>query len=809
LLLSERSVYERRVKRARLAVSLAALCSIVLATRTGAQEGEKPRDGVKKVEEIVVTARRREELLEDTPVSVTALDETTLRDTGIVRLDQVQNLAPNLTFLTGRSGLAAAVFIRGVGQVDPILTFDPGVGIYVDGVYLARQAGAVLDVLDVEQVEVLRGPQGTLFGKNTVGGAINITTVKPRDELEGFSLLRVGTFDTVQTKAMVNVPVRVGGLEDKLFTRFSFASVNTQGYTKNVLDGTYHSDTNSLSFLGAIRYLPVDDVELILKGTWFRDHNGNKGGRCVFVQDPPLGALVNPGFADACKRSEPFYFEADTDPLSDIETYGIWGIGTWDVGEIGPIESLQIKSITAWLEQIPRIREDGDTTGFLELSLLDLGGKGDPTQVPGLGPVGELTGGAGFQQQISQEVQANAVALDGDLAWVSGFYALWEDASADQAIVSLTSVPAFAASTGAISEAFTSVDNWSWAIYGQATYDLLDWLALTAGVRYTEEKKGFSKLQVNPSADPDFNPDAPPVNPILVDADESAIFTAWTPMASIAARAPDSLVETIGLDHLLGYFTYSQGFKGGGFNGNTRSGVPSQLVPFEPETLDSFEIGAKTIGWEQRITFNVSLFYGLYDDIQVSQIEAADAGILPELVVRNAAKATTKGAEFELQALPVDGLAITGSIGLLDARYDDFSSPSALGPGEIDRDGETFNNVPRFQSRLTVQYSFQVPDFGPGWLQGWLTPRLDWFYRSEVHYQPPELLQAFQQGYNLLQARLSYDFADDRSQFALWVENLTDQEYFEQTLPTASTLGTITRYYGAPRTVGVELSYRF
>jgi iron complex outermembrane receptor protein len=789
------------VKRARIVASLALLSSLGFATRVGAQEGDR-RDGVKKVEEIVVTARRREELLEDTPVSVTALDEATLRDTGVVRLDQVQYLAPNLTFLTGRSGLAAAVFIRGVGQVDPILTFDPGVGIYVDGVYLARQAGAVLDVLDVEQVEVLRGPQGTLFGKNTVGGAINITTVKPRDELEGFSLLRVGTFDTVQTKAMLNVPVEIGGLEDKLFTRFSFASVNTQGYTKNLLDGTYHSDTNSLSFLGAVRYLPVDDVELILKGTWFRDHNGNKGGRCVFVQDPPLGSVVSPGFADACKRSQPFRFEADTDPLSDIETYGLWGIGTWDVGEVGVVESLQIKSITAWLEQVPRIREDGDTTGFLELQLSDVGGKGDPTVVPGLGAIGELTGGAGFQQQISQEVQANAVALDGELAWVSGVYALWEDASADQAIVSLTSNPSFAAATGAISEAFTSVDNWSWAIYGQATYDLLDWLALTAGVRYTEEKKGFSKFQ--------FNPVAPTgVNPILVDATEDAIFTAWTPMASLAARAPDALLDTIELDHLLGYFTYSQGFKGGGFNGNTRSDVSSQLVPFEPETLDSFEIGAKTIGWEQRITFNVSLFYGLYDDIQVSQIEAADAGFLPELVVRNAAKATTKGAEFELQALPIDGLAITGSIGLLDARYDDFSSPSALGPGEIDRDGETFNNVPEFQSRLTVQYSFQVPDFGSEWLRGWLTPRLDWFYRSAVHYQAPELLQGFQRGYNLLQARLSYDFADDRSQFALWAENLTDQEYFEQVLPTASTLGTLTQYYGAPRTVGVELSYRF
>ena len=182
---------------------------------------------------------------------------------------------------------------------------------------------------------------------------------------------------------------------------------------------------------------------------------------------------------------------------------------------------------------------------------------------------------------------------------------------------------------------------------------------------------------------------------------------------------------------------------------------------------------------------------------------------LAELVIRNAASATTKGGEFELIALPFDGARVIGSIGLVDARYNEFSSVSAVDNSEVNRAGQPFNSVPKFQSRLTIQYSYELPTFGPRWLQGWITPRLDWFYRSSTNFQFPELTQATQRGYNLLHARLSYDFYDDRAQIALWANNLTGQEYFQQVLPTASTLGVIQRFYEPPRTFGAELSYRY
>ena len=185
------------------------------ALSTGEPAPGLSRRATTRVEEIVVSARKRDEFLEDTPVSVTALGADTLREVGVTQLSDIQDLVPNLQFRSGRNGITAGVQIRGIGTASPELAFDPGVGIYVDGVYLPRAFGQIVDVIDVEQIEVLRGPQGTLFGKNTVGGAINLTTVKPQPVPEAFVLARPSNFGRIFTEAMVNLPV----VEDLLFSR--------------------------------------------------------------------------------------------------------------------------------------------------------------------------------------------------------------------------------------------------------------------------------------------------------------------------------------------------------------------------------------------------------------------------------------------------------------------------------------------------------------------------------------------------------------------------------------------------------------
>ncbi len=543
------------------------------------------------------------------------------------------------------------------------------------------------------------------------------------------------------------------------------------------------SDRNSITFLGTLRFLPLDDVTFDLSGSWSNFHNDGKGGQCLVIQPTGLQNLAV-GFADACRRGEPFRFEADTDNLVQVESFGTWGTLSWDAGDRGPLEDLELRSITSWRKQRPRRRHDFDMTALPVLQVSNVGG-------------GPIDGVPGFQQQISQEIQANASVWE-DLTWVLGFFSFWETAD------TRSSTRIQAGPVEALQDDTDRIDNWNWALFGQASWDVTDWLSLTGGVRYTEEKKGIEIInRLGANVDNDRPPE--------FQGGNRAIFTAWTPMASVALLAPDALLEDVWLDHLLAYFTYARGFKGGGFNAVFAG---TSLDPFGPEYLDSFEVGFKTIALDARLTLNVSLFTGSYEDIQVATLIDAgdpDGDGTPDLqrVILNAAEATNRGVEVELLAQPVDGLQITGSLGYLDARYDAFDGISDATGQPIDRAGQRLTDVPEFQSFVSVQYSMPVEIDGPPWLVGWLTPRLEWFYSSSTLYAGPEIPEATQPGYNLLNARLSYDFLDDRAQIALWGKNLTNQFYFTHVNPLVSSFGTAVRYYAPPRLWGGELSYRF
>lgn len=728
-----------------------------------------------------MSARRRAELLEETPISVTALGETTLREAGVTRLDDIQNLVPNIQFLPGTDNQATNIVIRGIGTSIPgVVSFDPGVGIYVDGVFLPRAHGQLLDMIDVQQIEVLRGPQGTLFGKNTVGGAINMTTMKPQEELSGFVLLRPGNQGQFFSRAMVNVPVSAGWFEDKLFTRFAMSTTNSDGYVWNREQQTFYSNRNSLGFLGSVRFLPIDDLTIDVSGTWSRDHNQGRGGQCIFVQETGLGSIL-PGYYDACRRSEPFAVATNESQISDLTSYGVWGTIAYDVGAVGMLDDLVVKSITSWRRQRQRARLDFDATEFPAIKTSDVGGSptdGFPSQA----------------KQVSTELQLAGSAWEDRIQFVTGAFGFWEDASDPQ---TLTLAPGF---IGLVNLNLRESDNWNWALFGQATVDATDWLSLTAGLRYTQEKKGIHALNRDPTM-----PDQPPA----IDLSNSEIFDAWTPMGSVAVTLPEDWLAPAAIDHLMTYFTYSRGFRGGGFDGTLNPNI-AELEPFAPEFLDSFEWGAKTIAFEQRATLNVSVFYGDYTDIQVSSIQDdpdSPTGFI--FTTQNAAKATTHGAEIELLALPIDGLQVNGSVGLFYSEYDEFIGVNNETGAPVDRVGQRFNAVPELQTHVAVQYSHEV-DYGlPPWLAGWVTPRVEWYYQSSMFLLGPEVPVATQPGYNLLHARLSYDFAGDRVQVALWGKNLTDTEYFNSALPSVSSFGTANVFFAQNRTYGGELSWRF
>ncbi|MFP6663293.1 MAG: TonB-dependent receptor [Deltaproteobacteria bacterium] len=764
-----------------LTVAPAALGEEVEAPAEFVESMEKPA-----IEEIVVQARKRAELIEDTPISVTALGEARLRENGVTRLDDIQQLVPNLSFGRTPEGQDALVRIRGIGTPRASVQFDPGVGIYVDGVFLARAPGALIDVLDVQQIEVLRGPQGTLFGKNTVGGAINISTVKPHEELEAFAFVRPGNFDLLNARMMLNLPL----VEERLLARVAFSSNSRSGYVYNASRDEYLSDYDALNFVGTLRYLPHDDFVVDLTGSWARSRSRGRGGRCVFVQEAGLQNLA-PGWADACRKSEPFRVASNVAQLVDNESYGAWLTAAWEPGALGIFEDLSLRSITSWREQIPRLRSDSDGTSLDVIRLSTAGGS--PTD-----------GSPGFARQISQELQLNLQAFDDRLSFVGGAFGYWEEAKIDQVLV------AFPGVLDRYTRTRTRTDNWNWALYSQASFDATEWLSLTAGMRYTTEKKALTAdgRAIDPATG-EFLPDAVPD----VAGSGAQTFSAWTPMGSIAAIVPDAHLDGTPIDHLMVYFTYAQGFRGGGFNalGATESGG---LEAFAPETMNSFEIGTKLIGVDRRLTVNLSLFLGKYDDIQVTSIREIgepDGDGVPNIIqlTLNAARATTKGVELEIHAIPFDGLDVTGSVGLIDARFDEFLGISDLSGEPIDRSGQTFDETPALQTFLAIQYSLPLELAGPLWLDGWLTPRIDWSYQSSQRFAGPELEAARHRGYNRIGARLAYSFNDGAAEVALWGKNLTNETYFGNSTPIANFFGLTLQYYEEPRTFGAELSYRF
>ncbi len=749
-----------------------------LAAVSAPATAQPPDSGIpasSRVEEIVVTARKRPELLEEAPISVTVLGPDTLQATEVRRLEDIQNLIPNLQMSEQfGSAVGAGVAIRGVVTEDPAIALDPGVGIYVDGVFLPRAAGQLMDILDVELIEILRGPQGTLFGRSTIGGAINVITAKPKPDLEAYARVRPGNFGSVDTQAMLNVPVPLAGLEDRLFTRFAFGSVERDGYVFDDVRDEHVANRSSLAFLGSLRFLPTDDVVIDVSGTWSRSSARPRAGECVVVSETPIGSSV-PGFQESCRETEPFRTSVDTASRSSLESYGTWGTATWDVGKVGILDHLTLRSLTSWREQRPRMRLDLDSTGL-------------PIAESATG-VTPSTGRPAFQRQVSQEVQVSASTWAERLRLTAGGFGFWEKAIQDAAVQILPPVIGTA-------QVALNTNNSTWALFGQATVDPTSWLSLTGGVRYTLDHKDVDYVSTPPGAP----------EPAVAFSD-GASFSAWTPMASISARVPESWLIRLSLDSLLAYFSYARGFRSGGFDA-VASPVPRIPQRFSPETLDSFELGIKVVGFERRVMLNLALFQGNYDNIQVYQLISTPAGP-PDAAILNAAEATTRGVELEVQAFPIHGLQLTGSLGFLDAEYDSFEGISDLDGGPINRDGQRFQNVPELETHVGIQYSFPLRLRGPAWLDGDLTPRLDWSYRGSVDYLGPEVPAGKQRGYNLLDSRLSYDLWEDDLQIALWGKNLTDEEYFDFVFPLTTLSGTIARLYQVPRTFGGEVSVYF
>jgi iron complex outermembrane receptor protein len=748
---------------------------------------EQEGDGFDDIESLVVTARRRPEFLQETPVAATVLGGELLQQRGVDSLEDIGAYVPNLTAFSGvtRQG---TFYSRGVGQRDAIVTLDPGVGIYVDDVYIARGQGALLPTLDLEQIEVLRGPQGTLYGKNTIGGAIKLVSRKPGPETYIEGSLGGGTYDAINGNATLNLPI----VDDLLYSRFTLAGKNTDGYTTNFANGQHYNNENLTALRGQFRLLPSDYVTLDLSGHYSHQREDARGAKCR-ISDATIAnglSFVFPTFAPGCATAEnaqTFKFGTDLEDHYFLDTYGTSLVAGWEGADtIGFLDSLDVKSVTSWQQQ--EVLE-----GFMDLDA-------SANQF-----LFQLFVDEQRQTQYSQEVQAVAAALDDRVRLTTGLYGFWEDTGGGDVL---------SFSFGQQRQERVEIDNSSYAIYGQISGTPLEWLELTVGARETWEEKSAERIIV-------FNQLAGNEPP---EEHASDSFSQFTPMAGFSLKAPQDLIEDTPLGSGIFYFTYSQGYKSGGFS--TRRDPSVTTIPsFDSEELDNYEVGIKLDLFDQRVLFNTAFFYSDYEDIQltVARVNPNSLPFQPDIgsSIANAGEASIKGLELELITRPWQALVVRGSLGITDAEYDEFDDQTwDINPGTglvenirvEDRSDEDFYNIPELSIDGSIEYPIEFTSLGlPDW--GTLTPLFHVYHQSETntHFTSAGFAsRRFRQdAYTLLDVRLMWDLWDDHTQAAFFVNNLTNEKYFDSSVDLTNTLGIGGVYYAAPRMIGGEIRYRW
>ena len=593
-------------------VLLAGAAWSALSVTAIAQEAPAQDPAVTALDEIIVTARRRDEQLKDVPVAVTALSSERLAETGATDITTLQQQTPNATVQVARGSNSTLIsFIRGVGQQDPLWGFEPGVGLYVDDVYVARPQAAVLDIFDIERIEVLRGPQGSLYGRNTVGGAIKYVTSRLSQDAEATIRGAYGSYNQVDLVASGSVPLsdtfRIGG---------AFAHLTRDGYGSNLSTGAEHYDKDVSAFRFSAEYTPTDD--LFFRVAYDRtqdDSNPRHGHREV--------AGVGPGAGSPDSVYDTYAGVGDD---NSVESEGLSFTGQVDVSE-----HWTFKSIMAWRE--------GRTDTVIDF---------DNTPAPTLDIPAYY---ADDQFTTEFQFQFNYDRIQG----VFGVFYL--DASAEGAFDTILGNAGIVIGTGGV------VETESVALFADVNLDLTERLHLGLGIRYTEDSKTGTVFRANylgATRSPLLG--GTPRAPLLLRTD-------YTNDRTFDDISPRIALSYDFSDAITGYASWSSGFKSGGFDMRGDAVfTPGTVNGYEPETVDSYEVGLK--GRAGPLSFSSSIFYNQYEDQQVTTQVPAVGGIAS--FVDNVGQSTLYGAEFEGSLFLTENLTANFAVGYLNSEFDEF-----------------------------------------------------------------------------------------------------------------------------------------
>lgn len=738
-------------------VSSTALLGLAATSASAQQAARKPADKEEnaagpsddwRLEEVIVTAQRRDQRLTDVPASVAAVDAETIRDLNVQQLSELGAHVPNLQ-IDSSSSLNSAVYIRGVGANSRNIGFDTRVGVYLDGVYLGQSPALNQELVDLERVEVLRGPQGALFGKNTVAGAINLISRQPAFERDVFLSARVGNYEGRQGMVRWNQP-----LSDSVAAKVSLNYAARDGFTINTLSGDTLGDRDVLSWRGQVRWDVGDASRILASVDGLRARESGEFGN-AFTNT--FGSALSAGF-----------FNPRTVELNHLnrDERDIHGASLDASHEFG--NGLTLKSITSYRRTKFFSSNDLDYSP-LDLLSIDFSDKYD---------------------QWTQEFQVTSPSGE-RFEYVAGLYLYAQDSTTTRTALAHSLAPLLGVADGATLDTAGTVETRNVALYGNGEYDLTDRLTIGAGFRYSWEEKDVE---------------------YLIDSSRFAVLRLATgtfqDTRSDSVFSPTLTARYAITPGLVAFVRYAEGYKSGGYNLDfiSADSFPGGLE-FREEIARSFEAGLKGDLMNRRLNFSLTGFRTVFDDFQVDQFQDMGDGVI-SIIIGNASEVESQGAELETVLSVNSQLRFNLGIGYQDVTFASFPGGGA---GGIDATGQRVPGAARWQTNFGADYSVPMGNDFELKLHTDYTYRSS--YYSDIGNVSSVWVGGVEVPYDrikpagLVNARIALTSLNQNWEAALWSRNLLDHDHVF--IYGGDFFGTGTRRFAPPRTWGLELSARF
>ncbi len=756
------------------AIAMIGMPGTALAQQAAPQDGATESSGL---EEIVVTARRREETLQSAPLSVAAFSGDTLAKAGIDEFSEIASRVPGFT-LNPDNISEPNIFLRGIGTDIESAASSAAIGFFLNDVYLPRAQGTAIELFDLERVEIVRGPQGTLYGKNVVGGAINFITRKPTDTFRAGIEAGIGNYGAIELKGHVG-----GGIGEGLSGSIAAVSRMRDGFAFNTFTGNDIENLSVFGVLGQLRYQPSDDLDILLTGDLTRRR---ARGKWVDIQIP---STHNIPFVNPDRRKGP----NNIDGRQDADLGGVHLSANWDTG------SGTLTSVTAYREGTFSAKGN-DGGSFIDFTRLVYN------------PGGRINffaiNRAAFNDDYYVNIKDETVKsfsqefrfrsnFEGPFNFLAGLYYQHEDVDrvedADYIFVD------YFAQGREIAE--TRLKSDTYAAFVEGTFDITDTLGVTAGIRYTKDRKRFSVYRetIGDFLGADFEDEAGNFTRAFTASTKKS-WDAWTPSVNLHWKAAKDVYL---------YALVSKGYKSGGWNGENATNPGEARAAYNPEYALNYEVGAKTTWLDDRLRVNVTGFWTEYKDLQTQQFVIFDANLPADNVISNAGKARVRGIELETAVVPVKGLTffanytymkakITGDLISTELRYDPSCFCSV--PVATNLKGNVLRRSPENAFSVGGDLTLPVSERFDGFL------RADYSWSGSFFFDNENSARTRQSSVGILNGSFGVETGDGKWMFSVWGKNLTNKLY---EAGKSDVIGSVLVSYAPPRTYGASLIWKY